>query len=141
MVDKRSPVVRAGLFGLAQHEHADRPKGLHRDADVRADELLGHTAFDRRARLVETHIADHDRPSFGKLIRPSLCTVKLVDAGLVAVELHFQRIAGSDDVVDGHLDVGHRRKSGRQPFEQIVPEGFERLFSGRSSRSSVNLTE
>ena len=51
--------------------------------------------------------------------------------GFVAVELYHQRVAGSDDVIDRHLDIRHRRERAGNSLEQIVAEWLQRLIARR----------
>ena len=58
--------VRAGFLSLAEHEHPDRTKFTHGDADPRSDELLRHAMFNPGTRGVESHAADDNGSKLGE---------------------------------------------------------------------------
>ena len=77
--------------------------------------------------LREALPADIDRAELREVDRGRRGRRQPQSAVLAAVQLHFELIAGADDVVGGHRNIGHRRERGRRVLEQVVAEGLETL--------------
>ena len=75
---------------------------------------------------VERQAAHVDGTDLGKVDRALAADGEEILDVLVAEELHVDRVAGTDHVVDRHRNVGVGRERRRDALEQVVAERLER---------------
>src|SRR6185369_3603024 len=94
--------VRARIVRLAQYEDIDGPRLTHGYAGAHADHLFFDPRFQFGLDRAVAATTDRNRPELREVDGAVSIHRQFGVVVLIAIDLHFEHVIGSDDIVDGH---------------------------------------